>query len=147
RPVVPVPAHATIEATAATGAAFTFTTSATDTIDGIVPPTCSPASGTIFPLGPTTVNCTASDARGNSGSASFIVTVRDTTAPVITVPSDVTVEATRAAGATFTYTATASDVVDGTVAVTCTPASGSTFPFGPTRVNCTATDTHGNNSS
>ena len=40
----------------------------------------------------------------------------------------------------MTYTATATDVIDGTVPVTCTPASGSNFRVGDTRVNCTATN-------
>jgi hypothetical protein len=39
-----------------------------------------------------------------------------------------------------TYTAAATDIVDGTDPVTCTPASGSTFAIGTTAVNCTATD-------
>ena len=36
---------------------------------------CTPASGSTFALGTTTVNCTASDAAGNTGTASFNVTV------------------------------------------------------------------------
>ena len=65
---------------------------------------CTPASGATFPLGATTVSCTATDTRGNSGAASFTVTVTDTTGPVVTVPANATVEATSATGATFTYT-------------------------------------------
>ena len=53
------------------------------------------------------------------------------------MPANATVEATSATGAIFTYTATATDLVDGSVAVTCTPASGATFPLGPTTVSCT----------
>ena len=37
--------------------------------------TCSPASGADFPLGTTTVNCTASDTTGNTSKASFFVVV------------------------------------------------------------------------
>jgi hypothetical protein len=73
-PVVTVPASATIEATSPAGAVFTYTASATDNIDGVVPVTCAPASGSTFPLGVTTVTCTATDAHGNAGSASFTVT-------------------------------------------------------------------------
>jgi hypothetical protein len=44
-----------------------------------------------------------------------------------------TVFATSASGAAVTYTnPTATDIVDGTVAVTCTPASGNTFAIGTT---------------
>ena len=58
-----------VEATSATGAAFGFSASATDTVDGVVAATCTPASGTTFPLGATTVSCTAADAHGNHGAA------------------------------------------------------------------------------
>ena len=37
--------------------------------------TCSPASGSLFPLGATTVTCTATDAAGNSGQTSVTVTL------------------------------------------------------------------------
>ena len=143
-PLVTVPATTTVEATGATGASFSYTATATDLVDGNVAVSCVPASGSTFPLGATTVSCTATDARGNSGSASFAVTVADTTGPAITVPPDATVEATSATGASFTYSATASDLVDGSVPVTCTPASGATFPLGATTVACTATDTRSN---
>ena len=53
---------------------------------------------------------TAKDAAGNTSTATFTVTVIDTTPPVITAP-DVTVEATSAAGAKVTYAPTATDVV------------------------------------
>src|SRR5438477_4506960 len=38
--------------------------------------TCSPASGGIFPVGTTTVNCTAQDSLGETARCSFTVTVR-----------------------------------------------------------------------
>src|SRR5439155_1457123 len=68
----------------------------------------------------------------------------DTTAPVIAPHNDITVEATSAAGATVTYTASASDIVDGTDPVTGAPPSGSTFAVGDTTVTLNATDAHGN---
>jgi len=74
-PVVTVPASLLLEATSAAGAVGTFQASANDDVDGPLPVTCNPASGSTFPLGTTTVTCTATDAAGNSGSASFIVTV------------------------------------------------------------------------
>ena len=42
---------------------------------------CTPASGSTFPIGTTTVNCTAVDAAGNSNSCSFTVTVQEPTTP------------------------------------------------------------------
>jgi Tol biopolymer transport system component len=68
----------------------------------------------------------------------------DTTAPIITVPADMVVEAASEQGTVVTYTVTAQDDRDGTVPVECTPASGSTFPVGVTTVECTATDADGN---
>ncbi|MGW3950395.1 HYR domain-containing protein [Streptomyces sp. NPDC004752] len=71
------------------------------------------------------------------------ITVNDLTAPVVTV-DDRTVAATGDNGAVIDFTATAEDTVDGTLPVTCDPASGSRFPVGTTRVTCTATDSSGN---
>jgi putative cell wall-binding protein len=70
----------------------------------------------------------------------------DVTPPVFSgVPDDVTVEATGPSGAIVTYTPpTATDLVDGTVAVNCLPASGSIFALGTATVTCTATDTSAN---
>ena len=44
----------------------------------------------------------------------------------------------------LSYTASATDTIDGAVAVSCTPVSGAPFPFGATTVTCTATDSHAN---
>jgi hypothetical protein len=71
----------------------------------------------------------------------------DTTPPVLTLPTSVTVDATTPGGAVVSYTATATDDVDGAVPVTCRPASGSTFPIGDTTVGCTASDSAGNEAS
>ena len=60
--------------------------------------------------------------------------------PTLALPADVSVDATSAAGAVVTFTATASDPEDGALAVTCVPATGSTFAVGTTTVACTATD-------
>ncbi|MCX6872425.1 MAG: HYR domain-containing protein, partial [Verrucomicrobia bacterium] len=83
---------------------------------------------------------TAKDAANNSGTASFTVTVADTTAPVVTPPADLTVEATSAAGALVTYpAATATDAV-GVTDLTYSRESGTTFPLGTTIVTVTAKD-------
>ena len=146
-PAVTVPGNITAEATGPNGAVVTFTSSAVDIVDGNVASTCSPASGSTFPLGATTVNCTATDVHGNTGSASFVVTIQDTTPPVVTVPAPITEEATGPNGAVVTFTATAFDIVDGNITPTCNPASGSTFALGTTTVTCTATDAHNNTGS
>src|SRR4030095_5066908 len=103
--------------------------------------TCSPASGSFFPVGTTTVTCS----EPTPTTCSFTVTVNDTQPPVITCPANVT-----AVTATVTdpcvvvnFTTTASDNCPGVVVV-CNPPSGSCFPVGITTVTCTATDAAGN---
>ncbi len=140
-----------VEATSPAGAVVTYTNpTATDIVDGAVSVVSVPASGSTFPLGTSTVVSTAKDALGNSSSTSFTVTVCDKTPPVIyNTPANIPcVEATSPAGAVVTYAnPTATDIVDGVVAVTTLPASGSTFSLGTTTVVSTATDAHGNSAS
>ena len=83
-PVLALPGNGVVEATGPSGAVVTFSASATDAVDGLVAVTLNPTSGSTFPLGTTTVNASATDAAGNPATGSFTVTVRDTTAPVIT---------------------------------------------------------------
>jgi hypothetical protein len=75
-PVISVPAPITVNASGTGGASVTYTATATDAVDGAITPTCTPASGSTFLPGATTVTCTATDAHGNTGHASFVVTVR-----------------------------------------------------------------------
>ena len=147
KPVLTLPSNLTAEATGPTGAAVTFSASAADLVDGTLTPDCTPTSGATFALGKTTVSCSATDAAGNEASGQFEVTVEDTTAPAVTVPSPITVEATGPAGATAEFAATATDLVNGDIDATCSPGSGSTFPLGTTSVTCSATDGHDNTGS
>ena len=146
-PALTLPSNITLEATSSSGAVATFSATATDIVDGPRPVTCTPASGSTFPITSTTVNCSASDTRGNTANGSFTVTVQDTTAPTLTLPSNMTLEATGPSGAVATFSASAADIVDGAVTVTCAPSSGSTFPIATTTVNCSASDSSGNTAS
>lgn len=146
-PVVSVPADITAEATGPNGAAVNFTVTATDPDDPAGAPSCDHPSGSTFPFGTTLVTCTSTDTHGNTGSASFHITVQDTTPPALVLPADFSVEATSASGATVSYSATATDLVDGTVPVSCSPSSGTTMPLGPTTVSCSAADARGNTAS
>ncbi len=143
-PVVDVPGPLTVEATGASGAVVSFAVTATDTVSGVLAPECDAASGDTFPLGVTTVTCTATDDDGNVGTAQFTVTVVDTTAPVLTVPDAVAASTTDPAGTAVAFTATSLDLVDGARAVSCTPASGAVFPIGVTTVTCSVVDAAGN---
>jgi hypothetical protein len=72
------------------------------------------------------------------------VTPPDTAPPTLDLPDDLTAPATGPQGATVTFTASATDQVDVDVPVSCTPASGATFPVGATEVACRAEDAAGN---
>jgi HYR domain len=84
-PGLSLPADRTVQATSANGAVVTYAASATDLVDGPVVPGCSPASGAVFPVGATTVTCTARDARGNESRGSFTVTVTPFAQPDLVV--------------------------------------------------------------
>ena len=75
-PVLTVPAGITVDAVGPAGAPVSFSSSAVDAVDGSLTPVCSPASGSTFPIAVTTVTCSATDTAGNTGSATFTVTVR-----------------------------------------------------------------------
>jgi hypothetical protein len=119
----------------------------TDDIDGPVAVSCTPSSGSLFSLGTTDVACTAQDTAGNSATSHFNVAVTlppDITAPVIATHEDITV-AGDLGGASVTYASpAATDDADASVAVSCSPTSGSTFAFGSTTVTCNAQDSAGN---
>lgn len=138
-PLLILPPDQTAEATSAAGATVEYEAS----VAGGGPISCAPASGSTFPLGVTVVTCTATNVDGTT-NGTFNVTVEDTTPPQLVLPSLLTEEATSAAGATVTFVATATDLVDGDLVADCVPASGSLFGLGTTTVACSATDTGGN---
>jgi photosystem II stability/assembly factor-like uncharacterized protein len=143
-PVVTVPGNGTVEASGPTGATVPFTATANDAVSGSLTPTCTPASGSTFPLGSTQVVCAATDAASNTGSAFFTITVVDTTPPVIQPHTNVVAAATTPSGAAVTFSVSSVDLVDGTQPASCSPAPGSVFPLGHTTVTCTAVDAHHN---
>jgi hypothetical protein len=140
------------EAQGPNGAVSSYTAAAT--YDGLPAATaCAPTSGAVFPLGQTTVTCTAQHGAGEdrqSATTSFLVTVRDSTAPVLNVPASITVHTklfasisgSNPAIARFLARASATDLVDGSVAVAndAPPA----FGFGTQVVRFTAVDKAGN---
>jgi hypothetical protein len=64
-------------ATNSKGTVVQFNALANDNVDGYIQPICTPPSGSIFPLGNTTVKCNATDKAGNENSTAFNVMVRD----------------------------------------------------------------------
>ena len=124
-------------------AVVTFSGSVTDNCAG-ASISCSPASGSVFPVGTTTVTCIATDPAGNADTCTFIVTVNETEAPVITCPTDITVSNDPGqCTAVVTYSVSATDNCSET-SISCNPPSGSTFPVGTTTVTCIATDVSDN---
>ena len=62
--------------------AVSYFVSANDAMDPSPSVNCSPASGSVFPVGTSTVSCTATDEAGHSTPGSFLVTVSASSTPV-----------------------------------------------------------------
>jgi autotransporter passenger strand-loop-strand repeat protein len=144
----------TDEATGASGAVATFSATATDLVDGTDPVVFTDGtkvvhSGDTFGIGTHTITASATDAAGNIGSEQFTIKVQDTTPPTLTPVANLTLKATGVNGAVATFSATATDTVDGTDPIIFTDGtkvvhSGDTFAIGSHTVTATATDQHGN---
>ena len=148
-PTVTAPAEITVEATSATGvpatdAAVTAFLAGSTAFDAKDPaPVFSNNAPVNFPLGATLVTFTYTDAANNAGSANATVNVVDTTAPVVTAPASIIVEAPgRVAINAFLAASTSVDIVNPAPLVsTNAPAN---FPLGATLVTFTHTDASGN---
>lgn len=135
-----LPDDITAEATSADGATVSYTASATG---GSI--RCAPTSGSTFALGTTTVNCAATNAANAETSGSFTVTVRDTTAPAVTIspkPAGVV-----SFGTTADWTTTVTDAVTQGLGASCTSQSPLAFVPGSNVVTCSATDAANNTGS
>jgi hypothetical protein len=136
------------------GATVSFST----TDIGCAEVTCTPASGSFFPVGTTTVTCSENESSSASAptdaagvapgsSCSFTVTVTDTETPVITCPANIAVSTDLGQCSTVvTFAVSAADNCTGPTVI-ANPPSGSTFPKGTTTVTATATDASGNTAS
>jgi hypothetical protein len=74
-PRLVVPASVRVRTANRKGAVVRFRVSATDLVDGQLAAQCAPRSASLFPVGVTTVECTATDRRRNVARASFTVKV------------------------------------------------------------------------
>lgn len=169
-PRVEAPANVVAAATSLDGAVIDYEVPvADDSVDGQLGTSCDRAPGSLFPVGSTTVTCSAQDSAGNRGADSFTVLVtpppslpgggsggdeegpgeggsggRDRVPPKLELPKDMTLRAERDGGIEATYEAAATDDVDGAVRAECSPSSGTVFPVGVTQVRCVAEDAAGN---
>ncbi len=145
--LIGMPGDQTGEATGPNGAVVTFVPpTASDNLDSNPDVVCTPASGSTFALGLTTVTCTATDDAGNSSSATFKVTEQDTTPPVIeNMPPNQSIEIVGIVGSMVSFALpTTLDSVDQNPAVSCDHLSGQMFPYGTTIMTCMATDASNN---
>ena len=124
--------------------------SVTDNVATNIHPICQPiASGQVFPIGNTTIVCTAKDNSNNTAKASFVVVIADRTPPRIQVSNHnlIVANATNANGTRINYANSISvtDNVATNIHPICQPiASGQVFPIGNTTIVCTAKDNSNN---
>jgi large repetitive protein len=83
-PVWTLPSSFSVPATGTTGAMVNYAATADDATSQLASFTCAPVSGSLFAIGATSVNCTATDNAGLIATGTFSVTVNDTVPPVIT---------------------------------------------------------------
>jgi hypothetical protein len=138
-PKLTVPSNVTFEATSLKDNTVPIgNATATD----IQPVTITNNASKTFPLGKTTILWVATDASGNKANATQIINVVDTTAPKITAPHNIIVNATSSTGTSVNIgNATASD---GVQLVSITNDAPSLFQFGNTTITWIAKDEAGN---
>lgn len=105
------------------------------------------ASGSTFPLGQTLMRYSATDASGNTSLCSFSVTVEDNEDPVLTCPSNfsVNVDPTTCEAIVTYSTPTVTDNCNTAIVpvLQSGPVSGDTFPLGDTQITYSADDGNG----
>jgi PKD repeat protein len=90
-PIIHVSANKSAVAAGPGGTAVVYDAATADDDDSAFTPTilCTHASGSVFPVGVTTVTCTATDSAGNQDSDTFTVTVAQNSPPELTVHTPV----------------------------------------------------------
>jgi len=120
-PILQIPsAVGPLQAVDPFGAPVSYTYSASDS-QGALGITCTPPPG-LFPLGETTVSCSASNDQGTT-QGTFVVTVVDTLPPTVVVPPTLTLEAVGPDGSPVTFTPS-TPPASPTIAVTATDPGG-----------------------
>jgi hypothetical protein len=156
KPVIHVPESIVEETTSEAGAVVHYTFTAESSVAKVQTASCLPASGSTFPLGTTTVKCTAKDGHGNEATPqSFTVTVKlmstttttTTTEPTTTttMPSTTTTTTTTTAPpppTTTTTTTSTTTTTPPTTTTTTTPPTTTTTTTPPTTTLTTTTTSH-----
>ncbi|MBN8721244.1 MAG: HYR domain-containing protein [Sediminibacterium magnilacihabitans] len=127
------------------GAIINFAATASD-ICGPVAITYSQNPGTVFPVGVTTVNVTATDVSGNASSGTFTIVVADTENPTI---STVNISVSNDPGKCSATVSLGIPVTKDNCGVqrVVNDHPSATYPVGTTVVTWTVTDIHGNTNS
>ena len=118
-------------------------------LSGNVPTVVCPLWPTVtFPVGTTTVSCTATNNQGYTASCAFTVTIVDNQPPVPQCPANIanTLGVGMSTGVVG-FSFSAMDNVPYGITTSCSPTSGSVFQYGSTTVMCNATDFAGNAAS
>ncbi|HEX2928052.1 MAG TPA: HYR domain-containing protein [Ruminiclostridium sp.] len=138
KPVIKIPETIKVEATGKLTPVQLKEPEATDvfpvTVSGSYP------EGMLFPIGSTTIKWRVTDSNGNEATVDQIVNVVDTTKPLLTLPKDITVEATAIKTPVDIGQAIAEDIFD----VDIKKFAPDAYPIGTTKVTWSATDANGN---
>jgi len=140
-PKLTVPANVTFDATSLDNNTISLAKPVVTDIEQVTITNNAPPA---FPLGKTTVLWTVTDASGNKANATQIVDVKNTAPPHLTIPANVTFEATSLKDNVVPIgNATATDIQQ----VTITNNASKTFPLGKSTILWIAKDLSGNTSN
>jgi hypothetical protein len=155
-PVINAPANVTVNTGAGAttcGAVVTEaqlgTATATDNAGSVSINRSGVPAGNAFPVGTTTITYTATDDAGNSSTATQTVKVIDNTAPTITAPAPISVNADSSLHAMIPNVTAGTIATDncGPVTLTQSPLAGTTVGVGTHTITITAKDAAGNTST
>jgi len=133
----------TVNAFGQCGAVMAYAAGISDNFPGATV-SCTPPSGSYFPVGATPVRCIAVDVFGNADTCGFTVTVEDNEPPVAACPGDQTGDNYPGwCSGIVPYTAAVTDNCPGAT-INCDPFSQAFFSVGQTPVTCIAVDASGN---
>ncbi|WP_268541039.1 HYR domain-containing protein, partial [Candidatus Nitrosotenuis cloacae] len=139
-PVIVAPQDLTFEATSASDNMVSITVpDATDSVSAVNISSDAPST---FALGQTTVTWTATDEAGNVSTATQKITVVDTTAPNLSIPENIVIDAVSLMTPVTVGTPTATDLTDDLPKITSDAPNS--FPLGQTLVTWFAEDKFGN---